>query len=182
MIEESATANTAFAPGLPPTGKVAGAPDEETDAVAIKPNSRRRKMLIILGIAVLGGVILGASSAVLLSYLKPGPREPANAHIADHRQDALIEELKTKNQQLETRIKQSDHAAPHGDNEQTNKPEEAFKPPQPATQVRNEIAPPVVHGKFSGTKVAEDCTVTDKTEKLGEKLKSCIEGFNSATR
>jgi len=201
MTEEPVIAEALPTDGLPPGADEAG---EASEAAATRSLGRRNKMLIILGVAVLGGTIIGVASTLLISSLKPNPTLPSSAPAPrqDRQQEILIQELKAKNQALETQAKQvlhippseaqtkqPEHAAPHDDSEQlkelkakNEKLEEQLKLSQKAVPPLRNEAPPVLHGKASGAKVAEDCTITDKTEKLGERLKSCVEGFNSATR
>jgi len=201
MTEEPVTVDALPTDGLPPeTGEV----EETSDAAATQSIGRRNKMLIILGVAVLGGTILGVASTLLISSLKPNPTLPSSAPAPrqDRQQDALIQELKAKNQALETQArqalqvpapetqtKQPQHAAPYDDSAQlkelkakNEKLEEQLKLSQKGVPTARYEAPPVLRGKASGEKIAEDCTITDKTEKLGEKLKSCVDGFNSSTR
>lgn len=196
MSEDSA-ANAEPAEGLPPED---GAFDDSADAGALKPSGRRKKMLIILGVAVVGGIILGASFTLLISALKPASREqpkiPAPAPVRDPSQDPLVRDLQAKNQQLEAQVKQqrdvqvkpAEYAGPRDDSEQIKELKAKNEKLEEQLKLSRQAAPLLpstrsfVHGKPSNAKVAEDCTITDKTEQLGEKLKSCVEGFNKATR
>lgn len=195
MTEESATTDALPADGSPPGVDEGGS--EESDAAA--STSRRKKMLVILGVAVLGGTILGVASTLMISSLKPGsaPQASPPAPRQDRQQDALIQELRAKNQALEAQarqavqvrppevhLKQPEHAVPRDDSEQVKELKAKNEKLEEQLRLSQQVAPlpPVRHGKVSSAKVAEDCTITDKTEKLGEKLKSCVDGFNSTTR
>lgn len=201
MTEEPVTAEAQPTDDLPPGTGEAG---EASEAATPQRAGRRNKMLIILGVAVLGGTIVGVAGTLLISSLKPNPTLPSSAPAPrqDRQQEILIQELKAKNRALETQAKQAvqvpspqvqtkqpEHVASRDDSEQlkelrakNEKLEEQLKLSQKVAPAARYEAPPVLRGKASGEKIAEDCTITDKTEKLGEKLKSCVEGFNSATR
>jgi hypothetical protein len=155
-----------------------GAPDENS----FKSRFRRNKLLVVLSAAALGGVILGVGGMTVIAYLQPAAKEyPPPPTITappvpDAKHEALVEELnelKTKNEKLEEQLKQVPPA-----------PEVA---PLPAPATVSEPAPipiPVIvrsHSASDKDKVTADCTVPDKDQKLGEKLKSCIEGFNAST-
>lgn len=196
MSEDSA-ANAEAADGLSPE---AGLLDEQIEEGTLKPNGRRKKMLIILGVAVVGGIILGISFTLLLSALQPTPRDqikvsaPAPALVRDPHQESLIRDLQAKNRLLEEQARQqsivqtkpAEYSAPRDDNEQIKELKEKNEKLEEQLRLSRQAAPPPVrsfaHGKPSNAKVAEDCTITDQTVPLGEKLKSCVEDFNRATR
>lgn len=164
---------------------VEGEPDE-----VIKPQGRNRKLMFILIATMLGGTIVGVGGTVVVSSLfkeKPATA-PANLPVAeprrsmpprpDPRQDALIKELKEQNQRLEAQMRQqatlSTHDAPPKSEEPT-KIDPKPTPPAPRVIYRTVKA----HEK---PKVSEDCTITEKDDGLGERLKKCIEDFNATTR
>ena len=146
-----------------------------------KSRLREKKLPLVLSTAALGGVILGVSAMVLIKYLQPAPKEvPTPPAIVtpepDPKQEALaneVAELKAKNEKLEEELHVSQAAM-----QDTLLPHADVTPPVPA--------PPVIHGHSAGAKskekVTADCTVPDQTEKLSDKLKSCIEGFNASTK
>lgn len=141
-----------------------------------------KKMLVVMLAALIGGALLGVGVVMgLLSFMQPAPQEPhstpsiAEQHAEpshaepthaeptqDHKQVALkteLEEIKAKNEKLEEQLKQLSQTAPAAP------------------------APTIIHSKRSAgkTKIAADCTVPVKGEKLSDRLKSCIEDFNSST-
>lgn len=197
MSEDSA-ANAEPAGELPPED---GAPGDPADEGAAKPNSRRKKMLIILGVVLLGGITLGVGFTLLISALKPSPQEsakaPAPVTVRDPLQERLIHDLQEKNRQLEAQAKQrqelqakpAEHPVPRDDSaqikelkEKNERLEEQLKLSRQAVPAVSPPRPPAFGKPGSTGKVAEDCTITDKTEQLGDRLKSCVEGFNNATR
>lgn len=196
MSEDSA-ASTEAADGLSPE---AGLLDDQTEEGASKPNGRRKKMLIILGVAVAGGIILGVSFTLLLSSLQPTPKDqvkisaPAPAPVRDPLQESLIRDLQAKNRLLEEQARQqsivqtkpAEYSAPRDDSAQIKELKEKNEKLEEQLRLSRQAAPPPVrsfaHGKPSNAKVAEDCTITDQTVPLGEKLKSCVEDFNRTTR
>jgi hypothetical protein len=158
-------------------------------------------MLIILGVAVVGGAILGVSFTLLLSALQPTPKDqvkissPAPAPMRDPHQESLIRELQEKNRLLEEQARQqsivqtkpAEYSAPRDDNEQIKELKEKNEKLEEQLRLSRQAAPPLpvpraFYGKPSNAKVAEDCTISDKTVPLGEKLKSCVEDFNKITR
>jgi hypothetical protein len=161
--------------------------------------SRRKKMLIILAMAVLAGIAVGVGGAMLISWAKSKPPEipAAAAPQPDLRQQALIEELKAKNVALENRLKEP--AAPPAPQDAPTLPtapseesealktlrEKNEKLEAQLTKAQEKAARLAERqgkrGKGKPEKVTEDCTVPDGENKLGDKLKDCIEGFNSAT-
>ncbi len=198
MSEDSA-ANAEPAESLPLEDGVPGDHPGEGDA---KPNSRRKKMLIILGVVLLGGIVLGIGFTLLISSLKPSPQEqpkaPAPPPVRDPHQERLIRDLQEKNRQLEAQAKQrqevqvkpAEHSVPRDDSaqlkalkEKNEKLEEQLRLSRQAAPAPSPSRPAPAFGKSGPTgKVAEDCTITDKTEQLGDRLKSCVEDFNNATR
>lgn len=196
MSEDSA-ANAEAADGLSPE---AGLLDDQIEEGAPKSNGRRKKMLIILGVAVVGGIILGISFTLLLSALQPTPKDqvkvsaPVPTLVRDPQQESLIRDLQAKNRLLEEQAKQqssvqakpAEYSAPRDDNEQIIKLKEKNEKLEEQLRRSRQAAPSPVrsfaHGKPSNAKVAEDCTITDQTVPLGEKLKSCVEDFNRITR
>ncbi len=204
MTDEPVTADALPADGLLPETDDVAEGSQDSEKAAIRSLGRRAKMMIILGVVAVGGTVLGVAGTLLIASLKSDPATHTSAPAPRHdtQQDALIQELRAKNQALETQVKQTEHAPPaavqakqpefaatHDDSEQikelkakNEKLEEQLKISQQAAPPVRSEAPPPLRGKAAGAKVAEDCTITDKTEKLGERLKSCVEGFNSATR
>lgn len=184
MAEETPAA----APETPETP-----PELEGEAaeLAVRPNGRNKKLMFILGVAALGGTILGVGGTVTVSSLfreKPAAATPEAApppqvvhHVeepkTDPRQETLIKELKEQNQRLENQLKvQADAsreaAAKH---DAPPKPETKVEPPPPKVIYRTVKS-------NEKPKVAEDCTISDKTDGLGERLKTCIDDFNKAVR
>jgi len=196
MSEDSATKAEA-AEDLTPE---AGALDEQIEEGTLKPHGRRKKMLIILGVAVVGGIILGISFTLLLSALKPTPQEQvktsAPAPVRDPHQESLIRDLQARNQQLEAQAKQqsvvqtkpAEYSAPRDDNELIKELKAKNEKLEEQLRLSHQTAPSLppprsfAHGKPSNAKVTEDCTISDQTVPLGEKLKSCVEDFNRITR
>lgn len=166
-----------------------GEPGDESAPPRAKFNF---KMLAVMAVAIIGGALLGGGAVMgLLSFLQPAPHEPSSAPVIaekhaepthaepahadtphadpthtepaqDPKQVALkteLEEFKAKNEKLEEQLKQLSQTAPAAP------------------------APTIIHSKRSAgkTKIAADCTVPVKGEKLSDKLKSCIEDFNSST-
>lgn len=198
MSPESTTAENPPVEDLPAEPEAAG-------ENAVAGPSRRKKMLIILGIAVVAGIVVGAGGALLISWAKPASQEKVaaipQAPQPDPRQQTLIEELKTKNAQLENRLKEqpvsqvapveqptpADAVAPRDEaealkilREKNEKLEEQLlKAREKAARVS---ARPAKRSKGAAEKIAEDCTIPDGENKLSDKLKNCIEDFNSATR
>lgn len=142
----------------------------EPDEAAVK----QKKLLVVLGATALGGALFGIGIMALIAYMKPAAEErhaPPVAAAPDPRQEALVEELNTlkaQNEKLEEQLKLS-QVAP------VSAPDAVSPPaPVPAPILRNRPAD-------AREKVTADCTVPDKTGKLSEKLKSCIEDFNTST-
>jgi len=147
-------------------------PSEPDEATA-----KQKKLLVGLGTTALGGALLGVAGMALIAYMKPAAEEhPAPpvivAPVPDPKQEALVEELnalKARNEKLEEQLKLSPPVA-------SVSALEAVSPPAPG--------PVIPHNRAADAKekVTADCTVPDKTGKLSEKLKSCIENFNTDTR
>ena len=143
---------------------------------------RQNKLLWVLSAAVLGGLLLGVGGMTLIAYMQPATKE-SHAPPAivtpepDPKQEALakeLEELKLKNEKLEEQLQVSRSgvegaASAHAD-------------PLPAATPGADIPHNRSAGAKTKEKVTADCTVPDKTANLGEKLKSCIEGFNDNTK
>lgn len=156
------------------------APDESK----IKSRFRQKKLLVVLGTAALGGMLLGVAGMTLIAYLQPAAKEhPAPPVIVapepDPKQEALVEELKelkAKNEKLEEQLRLLPPVVPASAHDPVPLP--ALSVPEPAP------APAVIRSRPANEKekVTADCTVPDKDAKLSEKLKSCIEGFNASTR
>jgi hypothetical protein len=185
-------------PTHPPETAEVPAPDQDEalGASGIKSRFRQQKLLVVLGTTTLGGVLLGVGGMTLIAYLQPTAKEhqAPPAIIAPARapeQTALVEELKelkAKNEKLEEQLKLPAQLAP------TSAPmhDAVALPAQDAVSAVAPVAAPapvptVIYRnrptRAGGKeKVTEDCTVPDKDEKLGEKLKACIEGFNTSTR
>lgn len=193
MSEESSTAEN------PPSQDGPAAELEVPEEKAVARFSRRKKMLIILIIAVLGGVAVGVGGSLLISWTKSTPQEKlvTPAPQPDPRQQALIEELKAQKEQLEIRLKEQrapqaapvEQAtppillAPHDETEELKAlREKSEKLEAQLIKAREKAARPAKRGKGAPEKVTEECTVPDSENKLSDKLKDCIEGFNSTTR
>ena len=153
----------------------------EPDETTAEARFKQKKLLVVLGATALGGALLGIAGMALIAYMKPAAEEhPAPPVIVapapDPKQEALVEELnalKTKNEKLEEQLKLSQSIAP------VSAPDAvSFPTPVPAPD------PIIRHNRSADAreKVTADCTVPDKTSKLSEKLKSCIEDFNTSTK
>lgn len=191
MSEESPTVEN-------PPGQDLPAEPEASGENTVVRFSRRKKMFIILIIAVLGGIAVGVSAVLLISWSKSSQQEKlvAPAPQSDPRQQALIEELKTQNEQLENRLKEQQasqvapveqvtppNPAPRDETEELKAlREKSEKLEAQLIKAREKAARPVKRGKGAPEKVTEECSVPDGENKLSDKLKDCIEGFNSATR
>lgn len=174
-------------------------PTEDELVATARPQGRNRKLMLILATMLLGGAIIGVGGTLVISSLfkeKPNsvpvtpvvreaPRSAAPAPapvpvpVSDPKQEALIKELKAQNERLETQIKQQ-AALTHSQRDAPAKIEEPVKvepkpvPPPPRVIYRTVKA-------NEKPKVAEDCTITEKDDGLGERLKKCIDDFNKAT-
>lgn len=150
------------------------APEEGT----FKARLKRKKLFLVLSATALGGLLLGVGGMTLIAYLHASKEAHAPTAVAtpepDAKQEALtneLAELKAKNEKLE---------------EQLSLSQSGTQATQVSSLVHDDASLPVVPpirpaGAQSKEKVTADCTVPDQTEKLSEKLKSCIEGFNSST-
>lgn len=163
--------------------------EEDPDEI-IKPQGRNRKLMFILIAAMLGGTIAGVGGTVVISSLlkEKSTSVPASPPVAevhgstaptpDPKQDALIKELTEKNQRLEAQIKQQAALPMHDAPVKSEDPEKSASRPTPS-------APRVIYRTVKSNekpKVSEDCTITEKNDGLGERLKKCIEDFNDSTR
>ncbi|MBS4098378.1 MAG: hypothetical protein KGZ83_16265 [Sulfuricella sp.] len=167
--------------------------EENADVdVTAKAHGRNRKLMLILGTAMLGGTIAGVGGTIVISSLFkekppavteskliPTPKtHHAEIQVPDPKQETLINELKEQNKRLEAQLKQQALMQPH---------EGAVKNEEPAKIDAKPVPPPprVIYRTVKANekpKVAEDCEITDKTEGLDERLKNCIDNFNKSTR
>lgn len=181
MAEDQSTETTIPEPETP----------QEEPAVNIRPEGRNRKLLLILGVAVLGGTFVGVGGTMVISSIykeKPQPvivsapppvEQHPEAPAPDPKQEALIKVLKEEKERLEAQLKQQ-MAAPRLDPpkvEEASKVDAASPPPPPPPKVIYRT----VNAKDK-PKVSEDCTISEKADGLGERLKNCINDFNNATR
>lgn len=196
MADSPSSADTLL--NNPPETADVPAPDEDEapGENGIKTRFRQKKLLVVLGTTTLGGVLLGVGGMTLIAYLQPTANEhqapPAIAAPARApEQVALVEELKelkAKNEKLEEQLKLPAQLAPASApvHDVVSLPaQDAVSAPAPVAAPAP--APTIIYRNRatragSKEKVAEDCTVPDKDEKLGEKIKSCIESFNASTR
>ncbi len=171
---------------LPPTSPAS--PEEEPDAT-LKPQGRNRKLVLILIAAMLGGTIVGVGGTMVISSLfkeKPtavpvstpaAVAPPPSMPTPDPQQTALIKELTEQNSRLEAQMKQQAALAARDvppKSEESSK-SEAKPIPQPPRVIYRTVK---AHEK---RKVAEDCTIAEKDDGLGDRLKKCIEDFNAST-
>lgn len=168
--------------------------DETPGENGMKSHFRQKKLLVVLGTTALAGMLLGVGGMTLIAYLQPTAKEnqappSVRAPVPDAKQAALVEELKelkAKNEKLEEQMKLPAQPTP------ASAPDAVSLPAQDAVSAIAPVAAPMpaptiiyrnrpTRAGRGKEKVTEDCTVPDKDEKLGDKLKSCIEGFNAST-
>jgi hypothetical protein len=161
----------------------------EEPAVIARPEGRNRKLLLILAVAMLGGTIAGVGGTMVISSLfKEKPQTitvsappPVEHHVEapapDPKQEALIKDLKEEKARLEAQLKQQADARRHETPTKVEEPPKAETAPPPPPKVIYRT----VNSKDK-PKVSEDCTISEKVDGVGDRLKNCIQDFNNATR